>query len=449
MGVVGLALRAGASTRIRAATIEAAPPGRGRTGLTLRLTTWADEGGVSEVVALPNLHLVARTNAADAEWSGASNADGKADAWLDLPTVRAGDDVRVNLESDGASLAEGSLKVPSPDPAALRNDDSLPSQRSSGPLTVEVFVYGSKLVPGGETPVAVRVRDAATGIGVEHASVGVDPEPGLKVVRGFPATSAGGWSVGDVALGFVSTAWTLSIRAGDRTATWFGALPVSPGAAIVPGGLAPRLAAGTSATLPLEVPPATARLYVDVVDASGWDDGAVLELARASAGRTGVTLPPLRPGLYWLVTSPDAEGLVSLAGATVARPFYVGPSVQSAEEDLIDLVRARPPAITRGLVLDGFKVPREKAERVRRRTVALAGGSVLIGSLLEALLLWSAARRARATMREMDAAAGELGLEPLEGPGLRRTALFRLLILAFVTLLGFALVAMLVTRSGR
>ncbi len=366
LATVALGLHVGASSRVRGARVYAAAPGAGRPGLSLQLVTLAEEGGVPELLSMPDVSVAAdvtRDGAGGerARWQGGSNSEGVAEAWLDLGAVRPGDRVRVSVTAaDGASLAAGVLEVPTGQPPPA-SDAAVRATRTTGDLLLDVFVYGGKLVPGSPEAVLVRVRDAATRRGAPDVTFTVEAEPGLTIERPPAPSSSSGWSEARVTADFLVAGWTVSATEGSPAAhagTWYGALPVSPGAATV--DLPESIDAGAPRTVRFVVPPASRRLYVEVDDDVGRDFGAALDVTRTEhGGEASTDLPPLLPGLYWLVTSGSARGAEGMTGSTVARPFRVGPGMaEVGEPPLASLARRSPPNVSRPMVLDGLAAPR-------------------------------------------------------------------------------------------
>jgi hypothetical protein len=447
LATMGLGLRAGASSRALGARVYAASPGRGRAGLSLQLLTLVEERGVPEVIPVPAITVLARARGREARWQGASNGEGVAEVWLDLEGLLADDSLDLSVVSgDGVTLASGALRVPRAE-TDVAEDAAIRAMRRSGDLLLDVYIYGGKLVPGSAgTVVGVRVRDAAGR--ADDAKLTADAEPGLSVDGPFtPAES--GWSTVHVTAEFLTAAWTLTATSADsaRTGTWSGALPVAAGAAAV--DLPPSIAAETPYPFTLDVPVASPRLYVGVVDSRGTDFAAALDLAPADAGRATVVLPPLALGSYWLVTSSDARGAESMSGTTVARPFRAGESAgESRDRALAELSRNSPPTVSRTMALDGFAVLRRRAAWVRARAMTIALGALATAMGLETWLILRAAARARRRMLALSDAALQAGLDTLEGAGAAARARVRVAVLIVVTLLGFALLAMLLLDRG-
>ena len=446
LATVAIGLRVGASSRSFGAKVYAASPGLGRSGLSLQLVTLAAEGGVPEVIQVPGMTVVGTTHGAEARWHGASNSEGVAEAWLGLDGLHAKDDVRLSITGDdGTPLGSGVIEVPASQPDATSSSE-LPATRRSGTLFVELYIYGGKLVPGASTHVFAHVRDTATRRPIDGAHLTIDPEPGLTVDAPFASTSAGGWSDARVTADFLLAGWTLSAEASViQTGTWYGSLPVSPGAATV--NLPPDVTPEVALPLRFTVPPASPRLYVVVADAVGCDFSAAIEVAPGHRGGTAsIDLPPLTPGIYWLMTSADARGAEASTPSSVARPFRVGAHKDTSEPPLQSLATLSPPKPARAMVLDGLVSPFQLASRSRRRGLRIALGAIAIATVLETLLILRAASRARTKMKAVTDAALEVGAPSTKGDGAGTATGIAILVLA--TLLGFALLAALLLIRG-
>jgi hypothetical protein len=437
LAIVALGLRIGAGTRDRGALVYARPPGHGRGGLAWQIVAVAEEGGVREVLPDAVVDMTASMQGKHATWHGKTNADGVAEAWLDLPDVKWGDEVALDTRAgDGEVLGEGVVKWPAAPDVAPPLEGAIPPTRTSGPLTIVVFLRDGRLVPGSPETVSVRVVDEATRKGREDVALTFVPEPGVAVARTEARTSKDGWADVRVTAEFLSASWTIEAKAGGDVGSWYGALPVAPGAA---GAELPALVPPAKAyPLALVVPPATRRLYVEVDDAWGCDFAAAVDASSASgSGAVGVTLPALAAGDYWLVTSSDARGAEALTGSTVARPFVVAEGGQGSTAH--DVHRPGAP-FARFLALDGLVKPHARAAVRRRRGVWIVLGALALAAGLEVLLLLRAAARARGRLARLSAATEDAGGE---GPGLEPDAAGGIAVLVLATILGFVLIAAL------
>jgi hypothetical protein len=440
LATVAVGLRIGASAKARGARVSMTSPGTGRSGLALQLTTLSEEGGIPEVISVPGLHVVATVpgvNGGEAEWRGESNDEGVAEAWLDLPPTQAGTRVELSIRGDVGELGSDVIVVPATTPA-IEVKGEVHATRRSGDLTIQVFVLDGKLVPGAAGEVFVRVLDA-TGRGAAGVTLSIDPEPGLAVDRQPSPTSMAGWSQAEITAEFLTAGWTVRATGADnRKGEWFGSLPVAPGGARAL--LTPTIDPGKAIIVPLSVPPATHRIYVEVDDEHGRDFASIVELPRDGRGSTSVTIPGLAAGRYWLVTSASPRGAETLGGATVARPFHVGPIAPSdpGEPTAASLAELAAPALARTMVLDGLVGPRTRAAEARRKGIAVGLASLFVATVLEMILVIRAGRRSQQRMLLVDEAAREAGVEETRRDSTAWTG--TIAVLALVTLLGFALV---------
>ncbi len=433
---VAVGLRVGSSSRAVGAKVYAPSPGRGREGVSLRLVTIAEEGGVVETVSVPAITVLGTWKGQSLEWHGSSNVEGVAESWLAL---RASDvDALIDLHvtgSDGTSLATGAVTVKRR-PLATQRSSEVPATRKSGALLLELYVYGGRLVPGSPGRVVARVRDEA-GVGLDGVRLSSEPEPGVVVDRSFSVTARGGWAEAHVTAEYLLAPWTVAALAPDgRAGSWYGALPIAAGGATVD---LPERVESSVRTLRFVVPPASPRLYAWVVDTAGVDAAVALDVTE---GVATLELPPLVPGTYWLYTAASSHGVETNEASTVARPFVVADSMDAAPYASMTLT---PPSVTYDLVLDGLAAPRARALATRREGVRIALSGLLIAGLLESLLLFRAVERGRAKMRMLADAATTAGVDPF---GRARASGVAALILA--TLLGFVLLAALIlVRDGK
>jgi hypothetical protein len=188
------------------------------------------------------------------------------------------------------------------------------------------------------------------------------------------------------------------------------------------------------------VPPASHRIYVEVDDEHGRDFASIVDLPRGGNGSASVTVPGLAAGTYWLVTSASPRGAETLAAATIARPFRVGASkpLDPGVPPDAALAELAAPALTRTMVLDGLVGPRTRAAEARKRGIALALVSLFVATVLEMILVVRAGRRSQRSMLLVDEAAREAGVEQATSDATAWTG--TIVVMALVTLLGFALV---------
>ncbi|HVJ92399.1 MAG TPA: hypothetical protein VM580_21510, partial [Labilithrix sp.] len=331
----------------------------------------------------------------------------------------------------------------SPERSAVR-----PSKRE-GTIGLDVLVEGERLVVGFETPVWVRVVPP-TDADAARVTLHVDPEAGLRVDKDEAKTSCDGWAeIAATAEGHVTGMQVEAKDAAGRKGVWFGALPVAPGAFFVG---APRFVPENKAEdVVLVAPNPRNVVYAEVDDERGRVFAAALPLAIEPGDpvpRARFTMPPLAPGIHWLVVSGEPRGAEKLAGAAIAKPFLVGgaPGVRPAEACSLGPWLARRPAsgFPRWLAVDGMET-RGAANRARHRLGLFIGlASLLVAAVLEVILLTAASREARAAM-------AIAGLDETDAERERVTAKTpggSLAVALLVALLGFALLAALIVAKG-
>jgi hypothetical protein len=168
--------------------------------------------------------------------------------------------------------------------------------------------------------------------------------------------------------------------------------------------------------------------------------------------RATFALPPLAPGLHWLVVSGEPRGAEHLAGAAVAKTFFVGTDVPGeAGVDVKNscsigpwLAQRPAPGFGRWVALDGL--PARSASNRRRHTLGLVIGLVSLAAagILETLLLVAASREARVALQlaeldDDDPAAAKVTARP-PGGGVVMAVL--------IAVLGLALLAVLLVAKG-
>jgi len=237
------------------------------------------------------------------------------------------------------------------------------------------------------------------------------------------------------------------------TGKWFGALPVAPGAFFVS---MPRvLKAGEATSVVLIAPNPREVVYAELDDTRGRVVAAALKVAVEPGDptpRARFDLPPLAPGLHWLVVSGEPRGAERLAGAAVAKSIFVGAAV--ADDPSVDVqntcsigpwLAQRPaPGFPRWVALDGL--PGRSAENRARHALGLAIGliSLLAAGILETLLLVAASREARialqlAELDEDDPSATKVTARPPGGG---------VVVAVLIAVMGLALLGVLLVAKG-
>jgi len=443
---LAIGLRIGASSAVRAAVVYGAPPAAARTGLAWQVVTFVDDRGVREAVELPSIGVVARLRGREVVWQGSTNADGVAEIWLELPGVAPGDPVELEVRSAGEKtpLAAGVATWP---PETNREASATPvfarPSKQSGPLVVDVAVYGTRLVPGFPGDVWVRVRDRATGAPSGGTWIVAEPEPGLSMPGVHATTEADGWAelhaspeIHVVGLGLHVTSKTTGVPVDGE---WFGALPVAPGGAYV--AMPQTVRAGEPHTFEVKVPTVLPLLYVEADDEVGRAFGGSVPVERdASFGHASIEVPGLAPGTYWFVTSGAPRAAEALEGSAVARPFLVTASELPPDDLGPRLATLAAPRFTRFVALDGLPGKRRADGGRHRRGLFIAFGSLFIAAALEALLILRGVERSKRQLARLAEMAGEE-----EGRLERRFSATSVVIGLLLALLGFALLAALLT----
>ncbi len=477
-----IGLRVGAGEAVRAAVVFGAPLGHagpdGKTRLAWQMLTFIDDRGVKETIPMRDLSVVARAKGHEARWKGESNADGIAEIALALEGLAFGDEVDLEVRegSDPKPLAVGraawrevagsgagsGLGASAGSLGGERRVEpggaARPTMRS-GAIGLDVVVEGDRLIAGFPTSLWIRATPppgvAAAGLAIE-----VEPEPGLLADRTKATTCGAGWAEVAVTaqahvVGIGVTAHSVARADGAEApvGTWFGALPVAPGAFFVS---MPRVVkAGEPATVVLIAPNPREVVYAELDDTRGRVVAGALKVAVEPGDptpRARFELPPLAPGLHWLVVSGEPRGAERLAGAAVAKSIFVGRAV--VDDPSVDVQTAcsigpwlaqRPaPGFPRWVALDGL--PGRSAANRARHTVGLVIGliSLLAAGILETILLIAASREARialqlAELDEDDPSATKVTARPPGGG---------VVVAVLIAVLGLALLGVLLVAKG-
>src|SRR5262249_44950124 len=149
-------------------------------------------------------------------------------------------------------------------------------------------------------------------------AVETETEPGLSVAAPATTTCEGGWAQVDA----TAYAHVIGASFSARTATeppqtglWFGALPVAPGAFFVS---VPRVLPANEASQAVLIAPNPRKVvYAELDDRRGRVAAAALDVVTTAddpVPRARFDLPPLSPGLHWLVVSGEPRGAEHLTG---------------------------------------------------------------------------------------------------------------------------------------
>lgn len=439
-------LRLGAKDAVRAASVIAAPPTE--RGAAWQILTYVDDRGVRETVAIPHLSVTARAGDDKATWTGASNADGVAEAILSLPNLNPTSDVEIEVREDGVPepLAAGVVRVKDGPWGPARADVAARPTKKEGEIDLDVLVEGERLAPGFPTPVWVRVGGGPR----EGLVIEASPEPGARIERATVRPCKPGWAELVVTAEAHVTGITVRARApSGAEGTWFGALPVAPGAFYA--SMPRQIAAGASAKVVLIAPNPRKVAYAEVASTKGRSHAAVVDIALERGDPTPrgtLELPPLAPGLYWLATSGDARGVEGMIGAAIAHPFVVGHPEGLEGDSACDVgsFLARHPGsrFTKWIAIDGLAW-RRAGERSKRRTGLLLGVLALtLAALVEAILLGQGAREAKLRVSAALAASeddGDDGAKARHDHTAAGGAAGNVLVSVLLACLGFALLA--------
>jgi hypothetical protein len=381
MAALATGLRIGASEATRAAAVLGAPRAHGANVVAWQIETFIEDRGLREKASVDGLVVTA----GGAEWRGATNADGVAEARLALP--KDARDVWVEVRDAREILASGRAEIPEAwrdvaHPAWAR------ATRREGAIALDVAPFGERLPVGFPGSLWIRAMDRATGAALAGVAIDAEPEPGLDITSPHAVTCASGWAELVVTPTFHVTGVSLHAKKDGKEGLWFGVVPVAGGAShvSVPLTIVPGVARGADVT----AGGAKATIYAEIDDGEGRAAAAVLAVPNAL-----FEIPPLDEGLYWLVTSNTPRGAEAIEGGTAAQPVLVTREALDRCALAPKLAPSAPTGFPRTLVVDGF-AGRGEAMRSRRRLgTAIGLGALVIAALLEGLLVLGAARRAR------------------------------------------------------
>jgi hypothetical protein len=425
-----IGLRVGAGESFRAAAIYAAPRAKGSSRLAWQVLTYLEDRGVREVVPIADLRVVARSGARESRWTGASNVDGIAEIDLDLE----GDAIEVTIASGEEPLGAGRVLVPPGRGAVRASERVLPFSKREGAIAIDLIVEGERLVIGYPSTAWAHVSREAT--------LSFDPEPGLVIASTKPP-ACDGWAELSLVAHSLLPGLRVDARAGNEQGVWYGSLPASAGAFGI--GLPRAIAPKRAESAVLVAPNPRTVVYAEIDDEQGRLLGAALPVTRSAeqpTPRATLAIPPLEPGLYWLVASGEPRGAETMGGATMARAFRVTENTGEPACTLGPWLARHPaPGFPRVLAFDGVET-RGASNRARHRLgLAIGLGSLFVAAVLEVLLLTAASREARELLaRAEESDASERMTRRSPGGGLA--------IAVLVALLGFALLAALMIAKA-
>ena len=489
-----LGLRIGAGEAVRAAVLFGAPLGRpapnGNTRVAWQLLTFLDDRGVKETIPMKGIEVIARSKGHEARWKGASNADGIAEMGLEMDGLAFGDplDLEVRLEGEKAPLAAGRATWGEPHDERSSSSTNTATARPTvrnGIVGLDVVVEGGRLIAGFPTSVWVRTTTPA-GMAPNSLVVEAEPEPGLLTASEKATPCVSGWTEfamtaqahvtgsGFTARRVAPNAGTDANADADAGAAsdagadagapspklpagrWFGALPVAAGAFFI---RTPRtIEENKPAAVVLLAPNPRDVVYAELDDTRGRVAAAALAVATEAGDptpRARFALPPLAPGLYWLVVSGEPRGAEHMAGAAVSKAILVGDGTAGlAEGSAVNvrdactigpwLAQRQAAGFPRWVALDGL--PARSAENRFRHTLGLLIGvlSLLAAGILETLLLVAASREARVSFQlaelDEDDPTAQKVTASTPGGGVVMAVL--------IAVLGLALLAVLLIAKG-
>jgi hypothetical protein len=465
LATVALGMRVGAGEKVRAAMVYGAPDAHAGTGQAWQLTVFDEERGIREPVRLGAVDVIARAGTSEARWTVATNDDGAAE--LAMPLKVAPESIEVS--AGGKVLASGraepcpALSPPPPLAAWAR------FARRAGPVSLDVALLGQRAASGFPASLWIRARDAATGRPRDGVAIHVESDPGLTPAEPTVTTDALGWAHLIVTpMGFsvplllhAEYAGAQTGPPGDNSGEWDGGLFISPGGARI--AMQDRYAPSMPIALEVTVPSVRKTAYVEVDDAVGraWAVAAALPPSDSQMPRAALQVPPLAPGLYWVVAADDPTGASKLGPGSMARPFFVADSDEAAfafgtdhdacapPTDIRETSRVlsaclalvAPAAVPRWTALDGFAFQRARDDQRRARGLSIALGAIAVAVILEVLLLLRIVAASRARLRAASADGDA-------GAALRPSRVWGIVVSLLVATLGFALLGAFLVRLG-
>jgi hypothetical protein len=457
MATVGVGLEIGGRDGVRAAVVYGAPEARGSSGAAWQVVVAEEKNGMREGLAGVPVEVAGRAGDHTATWHGATNRDGIAEAFLELP---AADGVNLDVRSGAVVLAQGEADPgPGADPAKPSGAGGAwaPFARREGAVLLDVAVTGERVAPSFPATLWVHATDAATHAPVAGADVAPEADPSLTSATEHARTDSRGWAELVVVPAGLAVSLALDAQATDganvRKGIWIGGLVASPGGARVV--TRPRWSPDDTIDVAVSAPSTHSTAYVEIDDARGRAWATSVELTPTPGGpATGEAhAPKLGGGLYWAVASGDSAGAASLGAGTAAQPFFVartdGEALALGTDDAacalprdvretsravgtcLALAVAAP--VARWIALDGFAAQRARDAARRSRGLGVALGGVAAAVLLEVAILLRAAAASGA------AVTAEGGI-PVERRG------FGVAVALLTGLLGFALLAAFLVR---
>jgi hypothetical protein len=454
VATVGVGLEIGGRDGVRAAVVYGAPKAHGSPGTAWQVVVAEEKNGMREGIAGVPVEVVGRAGDHAATWHGATNRDGIAEAFLELP---AADGVSLDVRSGAAVLAQGEVSPDRVPEQAKPSGPWAPFARREGAVLLDVAVTGERVAPSFPATLWVHATDGATHAPVAGADVAPEADPSLTSATEHARTDSRGWAELVVVPAGLAVSLALDAQAADganvRKGVWIGGLVASPGGARVV--TRPRWSPDDTIDVAVSAPSTRSTAYVEIDDARGRAWATSVDLTPTPGGpATGEAhAPKLERGLYWAVASGDSAGAAALGAGTAARPFFVARTDGEAlalgtDDDACALPRdvretsravdtclalAVAAPVARSIALDGFAAQRARDGARRSRGLGVALGGVAAAVLLEVAILLRAAAASGA------AVTAEGGI-PVERRG------FRIAVALLTGLLGFALLAAFLVR---
>jgi hypothetical protein len=458
MVTLGVGLRVGASTVLRAAVFSGAASSHGSTVRAWPVMVFDDDAGQRSPAPHVPLDVTATAGGKTVTTHVTTNEDGAAEVSLDLP---AGP-VQITARSNGAVVAYGDAVVSSNTTMPAVGSGWAKFAKRDGDVKMDVSLLGQRAASGFPQSIWVRATYDKSGEPVAGGSITIDPDPGLTPALSTVTTDTRGWAhITATPLGY-SVPLVLHAKSGDgKTGDWAGGLFVSPGASGVVGK--DVYTPDENVVFDITVPTVRTSAYAEIDDASGRAWAAAIAMPPVAPGghdpKVTVTGPKLAPGLYWLVAAGDPVGASELGPGTIARPFFVAktpadglafgtdPVACAAPSDVRDVPRAvgaclaivNPVPVPRWVALDGFDYKRAMDVQQRARGLFIALGAILLAVVLEAVLILRAVAVARAELKAAEASL-EGGGAKLAGRG------WNVAVGILLAMMGFALVGAFLVR---
>ncbi|MDP8999548.1 MAG: hypothetical protein M3O46_05495 [Myxococcota bacterium] len=458
LAAVGLGLRVGAASAVRAAVVYGAPSSDAGTGLAWQLVAFDEDRGQREPVALRDVEVIARARSKKWVWKGATNDDGAAEVLLRVPSAEG---MSLEIRAGHALLAQGDVMVRAAVPRPPPSSAWARFARREGPVALDVAVLGQRVASGFPATIWVRATDAATRARLAGVTIEAENDGSLSTATVGMKTDARGWArVVATPMGY-GVALIVHARAPNAsTGLWAGALFVSPGAARLIAR--DRYNADEEPTLDVVAPNVRDHAYLEIDDAQGraWAASVPLIATDGEMPSAHVRVPRLAPGLYWAVASSDPAGASRLGPGTIVQPFFVAANDEAALSMATDKEECVPPRdsretsqvlgvclalagatpVPRWIALEGFALHHAGEAQKRATGLGIALGAIAIAILLETILLIRAGHTAQSELRhtrELNAALGT-----------QMERMSKLGISVLVALLGLALLAAFLVRAS-